>query len=116
MNAYEKDKMQYLTSDEKRRYFDEKIRVLRKYDKHGILNHPDWFFRVVVLDMLTVELKRLIQWFKKCSYDDYDAIYKIVRKIKLLEADADSVISTDKFDVNRTNLFFISDENIKKFT
>ena len=52
MNTYEREKIQYLTSKERERYFNDKIRELRKYDEHGILTHRDWFFRVVVLDYI----------------------------------------------------------------
>ena len=87
MNVYEKDKLQYLTSEEKTRYFAEKVRELAKIDPHGILNHPDWFFRVVVLDFIVSEMRRLIYWFKNCAWDDYDTVYKIVRKLRLLQLD-----------------------------
>ena len=53
MNPYEREKLQYLTSTEKVRYFQDKIRQLSKFDTYGILNHKDWFFRVVVLDFIT---------------------------------------------------------------
>lgn len=116
MNSYERDKVQYLTSEEKKRYFQEKVRDLRKYDRHGILNHPDWFFRVVVLDFIVNEIQRLTYWFKNCAYDDFDTIYKIMRKLRLLLLDVDAVRSSQKFEINRTNLFFVSDEDAKEFT
>ena len=116
MNPYEKDKLQYLTSEEKNRYFKEKIRELNKIDKHGVLNHPDWFFRVVVLDYIVQQMKKLVLWFKNCSWDDFETIYRIVRKLKMLHLDVDSICSDDKFDINKTNLFYISDEEMSQFT
>ena len=56
MNSYEREKLQYLTSTEKERYFKEKARELKKHDAYGVLNHSDWFFRVVVLDYVTSEM------------------------------------------------------------
>lgn len=53
--------------------------------------------------------------FKNCSYDDFDTIYKIVRKLKLLQLDLQCVYSSDDFNINRTNLFQVSDEEMKKF-
>ena len=53
--------------------------------------------------------------FKNCSYDDFDTIYKIVRKLKLLQLDLQCVYSSDEFNINRTNLFQVSDEEMKKF-
>ena len=93
MNSYEREKLQYLTSTEKERYFKEKIRELRKYDRNGILDHQDWFFRVAVLDFIVGDIQQLVRWFKNCSYDDFDTIYKIVRKLKLLELDVEAVNS-----------------------
>lgn len=116
MNSYEREKLQYLTSTEKERYFKEKARELKKHDAYGVLNHSDWFFRVVVLDYVTSEMQRLVHWFKNCSYDDFDLIYRIVRKLNLLLLDVDSARSKDAFDINRTNLFFISKEDARKFT
>lgn len=116
LNSYERDKLQYLTSKEKERYFQDKIRELAKFDKHGILNHQDWFFRVAVLDGIVSEMQRLISWFKQCSYDDFDTIYKIVRKLKLLQLDLESTYSAERMDINKTNLFFLSDEDLKGFT
>ena len=117
MNSYEKDKLQYLTSDEKRRYFEEKVRDLAKCDTYHVLNHPDWFFRVVVLDFVVDEIQRLIVWFKNCSYSDFDTIYRIVRKLNLLMLDVDAARdSTRDFDINRTNLFHLSEEDMQKFT
>lgn len=52
MNSYEREKIQYLTSDEKERYFQDKIRGMKKMDTHGVLNHSEWFFRVAVLDYI----------------------------------------------------------------
>ena len=116
MNAYEKDKLQYLTSVERERYFNQKIRDLRKCDTFGILNHSDWFFRVVVMDYVVQEIQRLIYWFKNCSYDDFDTIYRIVRKLNLLLLDVEATKSASTFDINRTNLFYISSEDAEKFT
>lgn len=116
MNAYEKDKIQYMTSVEKKRYFNEKVRDLKKYDRHGVLTHEDWFFRVVALDFMVGEMQRLILWLKDCSYDDFDTIYKITRKLNMLLLDVDSARSKDRFDINQTNLFYISDEDMKEFT
>ena len=116
MNSYEKDKLQYLTSAEKERYFEDKVRELRKYDNYGVLNHPDWFFRVVVLDFITREMRKLIFWFKNCSFDDFDTIYKIMRKLNLLHLDVDAIRSDDQFDINRTNLFYLSEDDMKEFT
>jgi len=112
MNAYERDKIQYLTSKERERYFKDKIRDLQKYDEHGVLNHPDWFFRVVVLDYIVAEMQRLIMWFKNCSWDDFETVYRIVRKLGLLQLDVDCVYDpVNPFDINRTNLFHISKED-----
>ena len=86
-NQYERDKIQFMTSKEKNTYLAEKVRYLKKYDKHGILNHSDWFFRVVVLDYVVSQMKNLVYWFKNCSYDDFDTIYMIVRKLRLLQLD-----------------------------
>ena len=116
MNSYERDKLQYLTSEEKSRYFADKIRELRKYDVHGVLNHPDWFFRVVVLDYIVQEMKRLVYWFKNCAYDDFDTIYRIVRKLELLQLDVDAIHSKQAFSINHTNLFYISDKDAEAFT
>ena len=117
MNKYEMDKIQYLTSEEKKRYFDEKIRELSKYDKHHILNHPDWFFRGVVVDFVQKEMQRLVLWFKDCSYTDFDTIYRIIRKLNLLQMDLDLALSqTQNFNINHTNLFCIKDEDIQDFT
>ena len=57
----------------------------------------------------------LVDLFKNCSYDDFDTIYKIVRKLKLLQLDLQCVYSSDDFNINRTNLFQVSDEEMKKF-
>ena len=116
MNSYEKEKLQYLTSDEKTRYFNEKIRELKKYDNYGILNHQDWFLRVVVLDFITGQMQKLVYWFKTCAYNEFDTIYKIVRKLRMLHLDLDAVRSTGEFNVNETNLFQISDDYAKSFT
>ena len=40
MNSYERDKLQYLTSAEKERYFKEKIRELKKYDNIAVMDAP----------------------------------------------------------------------------
>ena len=116
MNSYEKEKLKYLTSSEKERYFEDKVRELAKYDNHGILNHPDWFFRVVVLDFICSEMNKLINWFKNCSFDDFDTIYKIVRKLNLLHLDVSAIRSDEPFDINKTNLFYLTDEDMKEFT
>lgn len=89
MNSYEKDKIQYMTSKEKTEYFNDKIRELKKYDVHHVLNHKDWFFRVTVLDFIVSEMNRLVLWFKRCSFDDFETIYRIVRKLNLLQLDVD---------------------------
>lgn len=115
MNPYEKDKIQYLTSVEKKQYFKDKVRELKKCDPYGVLNHPDWFFRIVVIDFISAEMQRLIAWFKTCSYDDYDTVYRIVRKLNLLQLDIDAATSSDNFDINKTNLFHLSDEDLKSF-
>lgn len=117
MNSYEKDKLQFLTSQEKKRYFEEKIRDLRKVDEYGILNHPDWFFRVVVLDFVVQEMETLMMWFKNCSCDDFDTIYKIVRKLNLLQMDVDAARDKNQsFNINKTNLFHLSDDDVFDFT
>ena len=116
LNAYERDKIQYLTSKEKERYFQDKLRQLQKFDSHGILNHKDWFFRVVVLDFVSQEMQRLVLWFKNCSWDDFDTVYRITRKLKMLLLDVESIRNDDKFDVNQTNLFVVSDEDIEDYT
>lgn len=116
MNSYEKDKLQYLTYDEKVRYFEEKVRDLKSQDQYGILNHSDWFFRVVVLDLVAHKMRRLIQLFKQCSWDDFETVYKVVRKLRLLLLDVDAVRTASKFDINKTNLFAVSDEYAKSFT
>jgi hypothetical protein len=115
MNAYEKDKLQYLTSEEKERYFAEKVRELAKIDPNGVLNHQDWFFRIVVLDFIVSEMRRLIYWFKNCAWDDFDTVYRIVRKLRLLQLDVQSVYSPDDFDVNRTKLFYMSEDYVSQF-
>ena len=116
MNQYEKDKLQYLTSQEKERYFKEKLRDLEKFDEHGVLRKPDWFFRVVVLDYIVGEMKRLILWFKDCSWDDFETVYKITRKLRMLQLDVDSALSDKQFDINHTNLFQVSDDDVKDYT
>lgn len=116
MNSYEKDKLQYLTSQEKERYFKDKLRELEKFDEHGVLRKPDWFFRVVVLDYIVGEMKRLILWFKDCSWDDFETVYKITRKLRMLQLDVDSALSDKQFDINHTNLFQVSDDDIKDYT
>ena len=105
-----------MTSEEKARYFQDKVRGLRKIDKHGILNHTDWFLRALVLDYVVAELERLVYWFKNCAYDDYDMVYKLTRKMRMLHLDVDAIRNSDKFDINSTNLFYISDEDAKEFT
>ena len=92
------------------------MRELRKYDKHGILNHEDWFFRVAVLDFIVSEMQRLVFWFKNCSYDDFDTIYRIMRKLNLLHLDVESIWDADRFDINSTNLFYVSDGDMQEFT
>ena len=116
MNQYEIDKLQYLTSEEKTRYFEEKVRDLSKCDTYHILNHPDWFFRVVVVDFVTKEMQRLILWFKDCSYTDFDTIYRIVRKLNLLQMDIEAARNESAFVINRTNFFQISDEDVQDYT
>lgn len=116
MNSYERDKLQYLTSVEKKRYFQEKVRELKKRDPYGILNHADWYFRVVVLDYIVSEMQRLVYWFKNCSWDDFETIYRITRKLKLFHLDVDSIRSNSDFDINKTNLFYISSQDAKNFT
>ena len=116
MNSYEKDKLQYLTSKEKERYFKDKLRELEKFDVHGVLRRPDWFFRVVVLDYIVGEMKRLILWFKDCSWDDFETVYKITRKLRMLQLDVDAAYSDKAFDINHTNLFQVTDEDVKDYT
>lgn len=116
MNSYEKDKLQYLTSVEKKRYFKDKLREIEKFDAHGVLRKQDWFFRVVVLDYIVNEMKRLILWFKDCSWDDFETVYKITRKLRMLQLDVDAAYSDKPFDINHTNLFQISDEDAKDYT
>lgn len=116
MNSYEKDKLQYLTSQEKERYFKEKLRELEKFDVHGVLKRPDWFFRVVVLDYIVGEMKRLILWFKDCSWDDFETVYKITRKLRMLQLDVESALSYGPFDINHTNLFQVTDDDVKDYT
>ena len=116
MNSYEKDKLQYLTSQEKERYFKEKLRELEKFDVHGVLRKPDWFFRVVVLDYIVGEMKRLILWFKDCSWDDFETVYKITRKLRMLQLDVDAAYSDKPFDINHTNLFQVTEEDVKDYT
>lgn len=116
MNSYEKDKLQYLTSQEKERYFKDKLRELEKFDEHGVLQKPDWFFRVVVLDYIVGEMKRLILWFKNCSWDDFEPVYKITRKLRMLQLDVDSALSDKQFDINHTNLFQVSEDDVKDYT
>lgn len=116
MNSYEKDKLQYLTSQEKERYFKDKLRELEKFDVHGVLRKPDWFFRVVVLDYIVREMKRLILWFKDCSWDDFETVYKITRKLRMLQLDVDAAYSDKPFDINHTNLFQVSDDDVKDYT
>ena len=116
MNSYEKEKLKYLTSEEKERYFSDKVMDLKKYDKYGILNHPDWFFRVAVLDYVVAEMKKLVYWFKNCKYDAYETIYQIVRKLNLLKLDVEQIQSAEEFDINRTNLFYVSDDDMQQFS
>ena len=116
MNSYEKDKLQYLTSQEKERYFKDKLRELEKFDVHGVLRKPDWFFRVVVLDYIVGEMKRLVLWFKDCSWDDFETVYKITRKLRMLQLDVDAALSDKAFDINHTNLFQVTDEDAKDYT
>ena len=116
MNSYEKDKLQYLTSVEKERYFKDKLRELEKFDVHGILRRHDWFFRVVVVDCIVREMKRLVLWFKDCSWDDFETVYKITRKLRMLQLDVDAAVSDKPFDINHTNLFQVSDQDVKDYT
>ena len=115
LNAYEKDKLQYLTSKEKEHYFQDKLRQIRKFDTHGVLDHEDWFFRVVVLDYIVQEMDRLVSWFKNCSWDDFDTVYRIMRKLRMLKLDVDSIWNDETFDINKTNLFRITDDEVKEF-
>ena len=41
MNSYEKDKLQYLTSQQKERYVKDNLRELEKFDEHGVLRKRD---------------------------------------------------------------------------
>lgn len=116
VNAYERDRLQYLTSDEKTRYFEDKVRALKKVDPRGLLDHEDWFFRVVVLDLVVQKMQKLVQLFKQCSWNDFETVYRVVRKLRLLLLDAESTYCSGAFDINRTNLFYISDEFAKSFT
>ena len=70
---------------------------------------------MAVLDFIVGDIQQLVRWFKNCSYDDFDTIYKIVRKLKLLDLDVEAIKSDGPFDINRTNLFYISDEDMQKF-
>ena len=116
VNPYEREHLQYLTSEEKERYFKDKVRDLQKFDTYGILTHQDWFFRVVVLDFIVAEMRRLIIWFKNCAWDEFDTIYRITRKLRMLQLDVDAIRSDAKFDINRTNLFQITDKDAKDYT
>ena len=116
VNPYEKEQLQYLTSDEKERYFKDKVRDLQKFDVYGILTHQDWFFRVVVLDFIVAEMRRLVLWFKNCAWDEFDTIYRITRKLRMLQLDVDAIRSDAKFNINRTNLFQITDKDAKDYT
>ena len=116
VNPYEREHLQYLTSEEKERYFKDKVRDLQKFDTYGILTHQDWFFRVVVLDFIVAEMRRLILWFKNCAWDEFDTIYRITRKLRMLQLDVDAIRSDAKFDINRTNLFQITDKDAKDYT
>lgn len=92
------------------------MRELEKFDEHGVLRKPDWFFRVVVLDHIVGEMKRLILWFKDCSWDDFELVYKITRKLRMLQLDLDAALSDRPFNINHTNLFQITDEDAKDYT
>lgn len=116
LNSYEREKLQYLTSKEKEHYFKDKVRQLQKVDSHGILNHEDWFFRVVVMDYIVREMHRLILWFKNCRWDEFENIYKITRKLRMLQLDMDAAWGSDAFDINHTNLFQISEQDAKDYT
>lgn len=116
VNPYEREQLQYLTSEEKVRYFKDKVRELQKFDTYGILTHQDWFFRVVVLDFIVAEMRRLILWFKNCAWNEFDTIYRITRKLRMLQLDVDAIRSDAKFDINRTNLFQITDKDAKDYT
>lgn len=116
MNSYERDKVQYMTSKEKERYFKKKVRELKKFDEYGVLSHRDWFFRVTVIDYIVEQMEELINLFKNCAYDDYETVYKIVRKLNLLQLDLEDARSNDKFNINRTNLFHLSDKAISEYT
>ena len=116
MNSYERDKLQYMTSSERDRYFKEKIREISKFDEHGILKRKDWFFRVVVMDFIVNEMKDLVSLFKQCNYADYDTVYRIIRKLRLLNLDFDQAIGSDDFKINKTNLFVLNDDEVQDFT
>lgn len=115
MNSYEREQMQYLTSEEKKRYFADKIREMGKWDVHGILQHKDWFFRVVVMDFIAGEMKVLVQWFKECTYQDFETVYRIVRKLRLLRLDFDQAVGSSDFKINSTNLFRMTEREIMEF-
>ena len=116
MNSYERDTVQYMTSKEKERYFKKKVRELKKFDEYGVLSHRDWFFRVTVIDYIVEQMEELINLFKNCAYDDYETVYKVVRKLNLLQLDLEDARSNDKFNINRTNLFHLSDKAISEYT
>lgn len=61
-------------------------------------------------------MEELINLFKNCAYDDYETVYKIVRKLNLLQLDLEDARSNDKFNINRTNLFHLSDKAISEYT
>ena len=71
---------------------------------------------MVVLDYIVAEMKRLILWFKDCSWDDFENVYKITRKLKMLQLDVEEAWSDRAFDINHTNLFQVSDENVRDYT
>lgn len=116
LNPYERETIQYMTSKEKDRYYQDKVRELRKADPNGLLNHPDWFVRAVVLDFVVQEMEGLVDWFKNCRYDDFETIYRIVRKLNLLQMDAESTWTAETFSLNQTNLFQLPESELMEFT
>jgi hypothetical protein len=61
-------------------------------------------------------MRRLILWFKNCAWDEFDTIYRITRKLRMLQLDVDAIRRDAKFDINRTNLFQITDKDAKDYT
>ena len=69
-----------------------------------------------MLDFIVSEMKRLVLWFKNCAWNEFDTIYRITRKLRMLQLDVDAIRSDAKFDINRTNLFQITDKDAKDYT